>query len=136
MKAAESAVVFSSGAMGYWALELIWRGRTHWTMPLMGGLCMVIFYAIANFMNEPLWRKWILCSGCVTAAEFVVGAIVNVTLGWRVWDYSSLPGNLMGQICPLYSFYWALLSIPGVFFCNILRYFVFIPLYQRGAHSP
>ena len=26
--------------------------------------------------------------------------IVNLAFGWNVWNYSGLPGNLLGQICP------------------------------------
>lgn len=136
LKLLETCFIFCSGAFGYWAVELLWRGYTHWTMPILGGVCLILIYAIANFMAESLWKKWLMCSACVTAVEFIVGGIVNITLNWDVWDYSTLPGNLMGQICPLYSIYWILLSIPSVFFCNILRYYVFIPLYRKGRHSP
>ena len=31
-------------------------------------------------------------------------------MGWAVWDYSALWGNLWGQVCPLYSLYWLGLS--------------------------
>ncbi len=136
LKTLEASAVFLTGALGYWALELLWRGETHWTMPLTGGICFVIIYAIANFMEQPLWQKWIMCASSITAAEFVVGSIVNLRLGWAVWDYTSRTLNLFGQICPMFTFYWLLLSIPGVFLSNILRYYLFIPLYRRGAHSP
>jgi len=136
LKTLETGFIFTTGALSYWAMELLWREHTHWTMPITGGVCLVVIYAIANFMAEPLWRKWILCTACVTAVEFVVGGAVNILLGWDVWDYSNLPNNLMGQICLQFSLFWALLSIPCVFLCNILRYYVFIPLYKRGNHSP
>ena len=105
-------------------------------MPLTSGVCFIIIYAIANFTSEALWKKWIMSACCVTAAEFLVGAVVNLHLGWAVWDYSSQPLNLLGQICPLFTFFWMLLAIPSVFLSNILRYYVFIPLYLRGDHSP
>ena len=38
--------------------------------------------------------------------------VCNLALGWRVWDYSLLWGNLWGQICPLSSSLWFLLCIP------------------------
>lgn len=136
MRPLETASVFFTGALGYWALELLWRGHTHWTMPLTGGVCLIMIYIIANFTSEALWKKWVMCACCVTTAEFLVGIVVNLRLGWAVWDYSSMPMNLYGQICPLFTMFWALLAIPCVFLCNILRYFVFIPLYRRGDHSP
>ena len=131
----ETAFVFTSGALIYWALELLWRGDTHWTMPLAGGLCLVLMYLIANFMPQPLWQKWIMSAACTTTVEFTLDTVVNLRLGWHVWDYSTLAMNFMGQICPRFSLYWLLLAIPAVFFCNILRYYVFIPLYRRGQHS-
>jgi len=136
LKPLETGFIYTTGALGYWALELLWRGKTHWTMPVTGGICLVVIYAIANFMSEPLWKKWTLCACCITTIEFVVGGLVNIALGWNVWDYSSEFMNLMGQICPLFSLFWGILSIPCVFLCNILRYYVFIPLYRQGNHSP
>ena len=31
----------------------------------------------------------------ITLLELIVGTIVNIILGWNVWDYSNLPGNLL-----------------------------------------
>ena len=136
MRPLETAFPFCSGRAVSRALELVWRGATHWTMPPVGGMCLVVIYIIANFMVQPLWQKWIMSAACTTAIEFVVGSIVNLRLGWAVWDYSAMPMNLMGQICPRFSCLWLALAIPSVLFCNILRYYLFIPLYRRGAHSP
>ena len=33
----QTAGLFLVGAGGYCLLELLWRGRTHWTMALTGG---------------------------------------------------------------------------------------------------
>ncbi len=45
-----------------------------------------------------------------------MGLICNRMLGMGIWDYSDRWGNLWGQICPRFSFYWFLLCIP-VFVC-------------------
>ena len=37
----QTPAVFALGAAGYAALELLWRGRTHWTMALTGGAVLV-----------------------------------------------------------------------------------------------
>ena len=136
LKPLETVFVFITGALGYWALELLWRGYTHWTMPITGGICFIIIYVIGNFMTEPLWKKWIMCASCITTVEFVVGSIVNLGLNWTVWDYSGLPMNFMGQISLRFFLLWLTLAIPTVFLSNILRYYLFIPLYHRGRHSP
>ena len=56
----------------------------------------------------------------VTAYEFCVGMIVNVRLGWQVWDYSTLPGNIMGQICPVFTTAWFLLCLAFLGIVKVL----------------
>lgn len=48
----------------------------------------------------------------ITALEFVTGCLVNLHLGWDVWDYATQPLNLMGQVCIGFSALWFLLSVP------------------------
>ena len=96
------ALFFFIGAAGYAAIEIIWRGRTHWSMALAGGLCFILFSLVAEgFAEWPLVIKAVLCAVGVTAVELVLGLVFNVMLGMNVWDYSHIPLNLMGQICPL-----------------------------------
>jgi len=45
----------------------------------------------------------------ITSYEFAVGCIVNLKMGWNVWDYSSMEGNLLGQICPVFTGVWFIL---------------------------
>ena len=42
----------------------------------------------------------------MTAVEFVAGLVLNLWLGLDIWDYSHLPFNLMGQICPQFAALW------------------------------
>ena len=42
----------------------------------------------------------------ITCYEFFVGMVVNLRLGWDVWDYSALPRNVLGQICPAFTGIW------------------------------
>ena len=127
--------VYVFGGLGYGTLETLWRGYTHWTMLLTGGLCCCLMYLIATRMREPLWRKWIMCAFVVTAVEFTVGCLVNLRLGWNVWDYSALPLDLMGQICPLFSLFWFLLSIPCVGLSVFLKKYVFIKAPSPAQNS-
>lgn len=108
-----NVILFTLGATGYSALELLWRGRTHWTMGLTGGACLVAMHHVNGRMQgRPLWTRCLAGSAVITAAELAVGCVVNRALGWQVWDYATLPLNLWGQICPAYSCLWALLSAP------------------------
>ena len=106
--------VFLAGGLSYGALELLWRGHTHWTMLLCGGVCAELMYLTAGSRKTMLPRRWTLCAAEVTTVEDLTGLLVNLRLGWNVWDYSTRPLNVLGQICPEYKLLWFLLSIPGV----------------------
>lgn len=69
----------------------------------------------------PLARKCLIGSAVITGVEFIFGVVVNLWQKWNVWDYSNLKFNLLGQICPLYSGLWFLLSIPIVFISRKLK---------------
>lgn len=112
-----SALLFLLGAVGYPLIELLWRGRTHWTMSLAGGLAMVLLLQISR-TALPLPLMWVAGALAITAVELAIGYVVNVRLGWAVWDYSALPLNLMGQICLPFTAVWLLLSIPGIALCQ------------------
>lgn len=107
----EHALLAVLGGLLYVLIELIWRGRSHWTMAVLGGVCFVA----VGLLNEvwprmPMLLQMALGALIVTAAELVTGLIVNVWLGWHVWDYSSLPFNVMGQICLPFTAAWFALS--------------------------
>lgn len=99
------------GGLAYLGVELVWRGRTHWTMGVLGGLCFVLIGLLDEwYPRMPVWLQCALGALIVTALELVTGLLVNVRLGWAVWDYSAMPGNLWGQICPQYTAAWLVLS--------------------------
>ena len=109
----KKAAAFAVGAVGYPCIELAARGRTHWSMALLGGVCVLALVWIARrFPAMSLVRQAALSAGFITAAEFAVGVLVNLWLGWEVWDYSHEFANVLGQICPLFSFFWFLLCLP------------------------
>ena len=108
----------------YFLFETLWRGYSHWTMFVLGGLCFVLVGGLNEFLPwEMSLLLQMLCGGLIiTLGELLTGAIVNLWLGWNVWDYSALPGNLWGQICPQYSLLWVLLSGPIIILDDILRW--------------
>lgn len=114
-------LIFSIGAIGYYTVEILYRGRSHWTMAICGGICLItIGYINKAMKNISLLLRALLCAVAITAVEFICGCIVNLWLNMCVWDYSSSPLNLLGQICPLYSFYWFILSI---LICGVISLF-------------
>ncbi len=109
----EYSAVYVIGALGYSIIEIIWRGNTHWTMTLTGGVCFVLVYFTNLRMRfKKLWEKCLFGSGIITSVEFSVGCLVNLVLKWNVWDYSGMHFNILGQVCLLYSGLWFLLCVP------------------------
>ncbi len=109
----EQAVIFIFGAINYMAMEILWRGHTHWTMAVAGGLCAMLIYVFnLEFHNMHWIYKCLTGAVIITSVELVTGLIVNMTLKWDVWDYSDRAFNFLGQICPLYFALWFLLCIP------------------------
>ncbi len=110
------AAFFAIGGTGYMLIELLWRGHTHWSMALAGGISFAAFSFIAKrFSSAPLLLKVILGALTVTLVELIFGLVFNLWLKMNVWDYSALPFNLFGQICPIFSLMWcglALIFIP------------------------
>lgn len=120
--AGEYLLVFGLGALAYSLLEVCWRGYTHWTMALTGGFCLGAIYVLCRKMRRlPLWSKCLAGCGIITATEFLVGCLVNLLLGWDVWDYSGLPGNLLGQVCLAYTGLWFVLSWPAFWLCGLVQ---------------
>lgn len=107
-----SVMVFLIGATGYSIIEYIFRGYTHWSMALTGGACLLAFYYYAKANRQTATMIKATVGACIfTVFEFFVGLVVNVWFGWHVWDYSAQPGNLIGQICPMFSFIWFLICL-------------------------
>ena len=105
-------LLFILGAVGYAAMETIWRGHTHWSMMIAGGLCFILFSMVAEMLNgKSLLVKAAVCAVGVTAIEFIFGVVFNIYLGMGVWDYSHVPFNVMGQICPMFSILWVGVAI-------------------------
>ena len=115
--------VFGAIAGGiYLLIELAWRGYTHWSMlPLAA-----VIFVCAGLLDErenppPFWAQVIIGAAIATALELAAGLILNVWLGLGVWDYSNLPGNLWGQICPQFTLAWAALMIVSIKLENFMH---------------
>lgn len=108
----------------YVLLELIWRGRSHWTMFLLGGICFVSLGLINEIIpwEMLLWQQVLIGACIITGLEFMTGCMVNLWLGWAVWDYSGLPGNILGQICPQFFILWLPVALIAIIMDDWLRY--------------
>ena len=118
----ELSNIFIIGGILYGLIEIIFRGYTHWSMVITGGLCFLIFYILnITLPTNSLLIRCIVSLVVITTLEFYTGYIVNILLKWNVWDYSSLAYNVKGQICLTFSAIWFLFGIPMTFLSNYLR---------------
>ena len=101
----------------YFVVEICYRGYSHWSMFVLAMFCGVFCIDhINNYMSFDLdFRVQVMIStGLCTLSEGLCGLYVNIYKGWNVWDYTKEAGDILGQICPLFTFYWFCLCC-GVF---------------------
>ena len=133
MKFMRECLIAAVGGGIYVLIELAWRGRSHVSMFLLGGLCFWLIGRLDHGRTVPVGVQACLGAVVVTALELVTGLIVNRWLGLGVWDYSGLPMNFLGQICLYYFVLWIPLSAAAVFAEDGLRWLLFrtpLPAYR------
>jgi hypothetical protein len=112
--------LFCIGGALYNIIEVLWRGYTHWTMFIVGGMCFNIIGKIHSLCRKGMVIRCTLCALAITIIEFISGYLFNIRLKMNVWDYSSMLFNIKGQVCLLYSVLWGGLSVialPVYRFC-------------------
>ena len=111
----------------YVALEILFRGRSHPAMLIVGGLCGVLVGAInqrPGFYRAPVIVQAMIGALIVLAVEFVSGCVLNLWLGLGIWDYSNLPGNVLGQICPAFGLLWFLIMPLAIWAEHTARWLI------------
>ena len=134
----QTAYLFALGSMIGWVLEFFYRKffdpvnvERKWLnpgfltgpyLPIYGFALLLLFWLrrLENILpiNDGRLRKLVLfliMAACITALEYFTGLIFIVKLKIMLWDYTQFWGNIKGIICPLYSFFWLVLSIGYVF---------------------
>ena len=120
-------ILYAIGGIVYMLVEMLWRGYTHWSMGIVGGICFVLMGQINEFLSFDMYIEIqaIISAGIITIIEFIAGVILNLILKWDIWDYSMMPFNIMGQVCLLFTFLWMLLSIIGIYLDDFIRWVFF-----------
>lgn len=116
--------LFWFGGSSYVTLEVFYRNRSHWTMFLLAG---ILFLIIGNLNEKAKWFNGIifqitLGTFIATALEFITGIIVNIWFQWNIWDYSNIWGNVLGQICPLFTLLWIPIIFIAIVVDDIIRW--------------
>lgn len=132
------AFLFFIGSLFGWVLEVIFRNlrrkNEKWINP---GFCtgpyvplygfeLCVLYLLASLekysiIKNPFLNKavlFIVIAIGLTAIEYIAGIMCLKITKVRLWDYSNLPGNIQGIICPQFSLIWAALGAVYYFFIH------------------
>ena len=110
MRFLKYCILFYLGGAAYMALEFLWRGRSHGSMFLLGGLCFLLIGKFSAAMRRiPLALQLVASSALITALELTTGLLVNQD--YSIWDYRSVSYNFLGQICLPFSLLWIPVSL-------------------------
>ena len=132
------AYLFFIGSVSGWVLELFFRKwfsssnpEHKWInpgfctgpyLPIYGfGLCALYLLALLGRetgLDGSIQGRALLFLGMaisMTLIEYIGGLLLLKGAKIRLWDYSNCRGNIQGLICPLFSFFWALLGAAYYF---------------------
>ena len=118
--------IFIISGLIYTMLELIWRGRTHWTMFLCAGLCGLVMANVNNNLLEfdtDFLKQVVVSALCCTGFEFLFGIIFNGN--FSIWDYRGLWGTihiLDDQVNILFFGIWIIISVFSLPFLDWLQW--------------
>lgn len=129
------AFLFFFGSVCGWVLELLFRKffsgsnpEHRWLNPgfLFGpcvplyGIGTVVLFVMSrteaavfgSFSGSVgyYFAMFFIMAIAMTAIEYIVGLLSIHVMGIRLWDYSHCWGNIQGIICPLFTFFWGVLS--------------------------
>lgn len=106
-----NVLLFLTGGICYYAIEVLFRGHSHWTMAVCGGICLTgMYYINKRFSKSAYMLRAFVCTMLITFVEFTTGCLVNLWLNWNIWSYRGQPFNFLGQISLLFCCIWFFLS--------------------------
>lgn len=125
--AVKYVVLFLAGGLLYGSIEILWRGYTHPSMIVVGGIGFLLVGGINDWFPRQISivTQGVIGGTVITGLELLSGLFLNVYLHLGVWDYSNLPLNVMGQICLPFWGLWCLLSVAAIVVDDYLRYWLF-----------
>ena len=116
----KKSVLFALGGCTYMALELLWRGWSHSSMFLAGGLCFLLLGQLNRAQPRlPLLLRALASAGIITMVEYAAGLVVNRE--YAVWDYRDQPLNYHGQICFGFFLLWIPIGIAAMYLYDFLE---------------
>lgn len=121
------AFLFFLGSTIGWCIEVVFRRlftAKKWInpgfltgpyLPLYGfGVTMLFAITLIPIDTGRYWLNSLIIilimGAAMTLIEYIAGLIFIKGMKIKLWDYSDRKGNIQGIICPLFSFFWLLVS--------------------------
>ena len=123
----EYLFLWALGGSIYYTFEMVFRGFSHWSMFVLGGICLVFCaqQGLWTGWSEPFWKQVLWCTIFVTACEFITGIIVNRWMHWEVWDYTDQFMHLFGQLCLPFTIIFSGLCAVGILVSGYLLHWLY-----------
>lgn len=115
--------LFIFGGYVYCFIEVLWRGKTHWSMALAGGTVVLLLSAVQK--KTGVLGFLFASAVTITLTELLFGIIFNIFLKMNVWDYSGMDYNIAGQICLPYTLLWFALGFPVYYIIGQIKREIF-----------
>lgn len=121
---AKFLLLWEIGGCTYYMIEIMYRGFSHESMFILGGICLILVGELNELYSDNLYFELQVLIGdvIVLILEFLTGCIVNLWLGLNVWDYSDLPGNILGQVCPQFALMWMPIIVIAIILDDWIRW--------------
>ena len=111
--------LFLFGGASYYYMEVCTRGYSHISMLICGGICFLfvgeyserLFKKQNGYKPLDLFKIAVVGAIVITGLELITGVIVNQKLNLNIWNYRELRANVKGQICPMFTGIWAIISL-------------------------
>ena len=92
----------------------VWESRQSFLYgPFCGIYGLGAVFMIVGMQKIPKSYNWLFITGFLIGSitEYSISLISEKLAGITWWDYSSMPLNINGRVCLLYSIFWGLLAI-------------------------
>ena len=117
--------LFLWGGTVYYMIELLYRGHSHESMFILGGLCFLAIGALNNYLpwRMPIWGQMVIGGLVITVLELFAGLVLNVWMGLGIWCYADTWGSAFwGQVSIPFKLAWMGLSLVGILLDDFLRW--------------
>ncbi len=86
-------------------------------LPIYGVSACFIYFFVPNKITSivQIFGSILFLTMLFLGMEFVVGLFFLKVCHIRLWDYRNVKRNILGIICPKYTFFWLLLATIGFF---------------------